>query len=160
MPARTARAGAGAAVSSRGRRTGVELASNDTPDARIVQRRPICGVGPSNGTNKAKRAALGVVPANGADRPPASKPPAPDKKRRKLLQGGQLLQPDASFEAASASFDSAAASTKPGAKKPQRNATLFSSFVDKANFKVPKMKGTVASARLLQQQRDARKGRK
>ena len=43
MPTRTARAGAGAAVSSRERRTGVELSPNGTPDARIVQRRPICG---------------------------------------------------------------------------------------------------------------------
>ena len=109
--------------------------------------------------SKAKRAALGVVPANGADRLPVTNPePA---KRRKLLRGGRMLQPDASFDGASA----ASAASKPAAKsavakKQQRNLSLFSSFVDKTNFKVPKMKGTAASARLMQQQRDARRGKK
>ena len=117
------------------------------------------GIAPSRG--KTKRAALGVVPTNGADRPPATNPePA---KRRKLLKGGRMLQPDTSFDGASAS--AATAASKPAAKtaaakKQQRNLSLFSSFVDKTNFKVPKMKGTAASARLMQQQRDARRGKK
>ena len=72
-----------------------------------------------------------------------------------------MLQPDASFDGASA----ASAASKPAAKsavakKQQRNLSLFSSFVDKTNFKVPMMKGTAASARLMQQQRDARRGKK